>query len=563
MGSGAMTNSIVDISKADVIVIFGCDPTESHSIIGSEIMKAKEKGALLLVVDPRRTRLAKIADVHLQLRVGTNIALLNGLINTIFENGWDNKKFLEERCEHFDLVRKHVKDYPLDKVAEITGVPTDQLKQFARIYSKARAAFLAYGMGVTQYVSGTNNVLALSNLVLTCGHVGRPGTGMNPLRGQNNVQGACDMGCLPGDMPGYQNPNDPDVRAKFEHSWGTPVADQPGITSMNMNELALEGRFNGLMIFGEDPVVTDPDQNCVARALRSMDTLVVVEMVMTETARLADVILPAASFAEKGGTFTNCERRVQRVRKAVNPPGECMGEWQILKELAKRFGTPGFDWETPEDIFNEITDVTPNYSQMSYQRLDEAKGLQWPCTTHHPDGNPVLHKRSFPQGRARLMPVHYLPPEENPDDDYPFYLTTIRLHFHYGCGSMTRKSPILERESPEGLLFMNPRDGANNGLYNSAPVGVRSRRGYLETRVHLTDQVPPGLVSLPYHFKDTPSNQLTNDVQDPTTGMPELKACAVRIEPLDRSMQPRPIQILRDENYEPAVEEAGADYVRV
>lgn len=546
LGSGAMTNSIGDVRKADVIVVFGCDPTESHSIIGSDIMKAKQDGALLMVVDPRRTRLAEIADVHLQLRLGTNVALLNGLVNIILQRDWQNDAFLSERCENLELLRKSVAEYTPERVEEITGVPVDQQVQFARLYSHARAAFLAYGMGVTQYVSGTNNVMAISNLALVCGQVGKPGSGINPLRGQNNVQGACDMGCLPGVFPGYQSTDDVNVRKKFAAIWGTSVAEHPGMTSLGMNEAALHDQFHAMMIFGEDPVVTDPDQNQVTKSLKKLDCLVVVEMVMTDTARLADVVLPAASFAEKEGTFANCERRVQRVRQAVNPPGDCLSDWQIIQKLAHKFEANGFDWQCSEEIFDELVSLVPIYSQMSYPRLDSSKGLQWPCDIHHPDGSSVLHERSFPNGKARLMPLHHLPTAEQPNSEYPYYLTTIRLHFHYGCGSMTRKSPLLERENPKGLLFMNPRDANNQQLFNHAPVGVRSRRGYLETRVIVTDQVPPGLVSIPYHFYDTPSNQLTNDAQDPITRMPELKACAVRVEPLARDAEPRSIHILRE-----------------
>lgn len=545
LGSGAMTNSIGDVSKADVIVVFGCDPTESHSIIGSDIIKAKEAGALLLVVDPRVTRLAKMADVHLQLRLGTNVALLNGLVNIILNRGWENKAFLTERCDHLDLLRKSVEEYTPEKVLEITGVPVDQQFQFARLYSHARVAFLAYGMGVTQYVSGTNNVIAISNLALVCGQVGKQWSGINPLRGQNNVQGACDMGCLPNVYPGYQSTDDPAIRQKFSTAWGTSVAEKPGMTSLGMNEAALVDQFHAMMIFGEDPFVIDPDQNQVTKSLKKLDCLVVVEMVMTETAQLADVVLPAASFAEKDGTFANCERRVQRVRLAVDAPGACLSDWQIISRLAKRFDAKGFDWSNSEEIFDEFAALMPIYSQMSYPRLESAKGLQWPCDIQHPDGSSVLHERSFPIGKARLMPVHYMPTAEQPDSQFPYYLTTIRLHFHYGCGSMTRKSPLLERESPKGLLFMNPRDASNQKLFNHAPVGVRSRRGYLETRVIVTDQVPPGLVSIPYHFFDVPSNQLTNDAQDPVTRIPELKACAVRVEPLPLSKEPRNIHALR------------------
>ncbi|OQX39121.1 MAG: formate dehydrogenase subunit alpha [Oceanospirillales bacterium LUC14_002_19_P2] len=547
LGSCAMTNSIGDIEKADVVVVFGCDPTESHCIIGSEIIKAKERGALLLVVDPRKTRLAGLADVHLQLRLGSNVALLNGLLNIIFEKGWENKAFRDEHCQHLDLLKSNVKEYPPEVVSRITGVPEDQLVQAARIYSHARAAFLAYGMGVTQYVSGTNNVMAISNLALSCGHVGRPGTGINPLRGQNNVQGACDMGALPGVYAGYQSTDDPAMREKFSRAWGCEVADKPGMTSLGMNEATLSGQFHAMMIFGEDPVVTDPDQNQVSKVLNRLDFLLVVEMAMTETARFADVILPAASFAEKDGKFTNCERRVQRIRKAIEPIGDCLPDWQIIGKLARAFGAEGFDWPSAEAVFDEFSALMPIYSRMSYPGLEQHGGLQWPSDSRSPDGTAILHQKSFPNGKARLMPLHYLPPAENPDAEYPYFLTTIRLHFHYGCGSMTRKSPLLERETPMGLLFMSPQNAANQGLFNNAPVGVRSRRGYVETRVVITDQLPPGLVSMPYHFDDTPSNQLTNDAQDPVTRMQELKACAVRVEPLDPAERPKPIQVLREQ----------------
>ncbi len=547
LGSGAMTNSIGDIAKADVVVVFGCDPTESHCIIGSEIMHAKERGALLIVVDPRKTRLAHMADVHLQLKLGSNVALVNGLLNIIFSKGWENKAFLEEHCQYLDLLKTSIQDYPPEEVSKLTGVPVDQLIQAARIYSHARSAFLAYGMGVTQYVSGTNNVIAISNLVLSCGQIGRPGTGINPLRGQNNVQGACDMGALPGVYPGYQSTDDPVMQEKFSKAWGYPLPTRPGMTSLGMNEATLQGQFHAMMIFGEDPVVTDPDQNQVSKVLKKMDFLVVVEMSMTDTASFADVVLPASSFAEKDGTFANCERRVQRVRKAIEPIGESLPDWRIIGRLARRFGYSGFDWNCAEEVFDELSGLIPIYSGMSYPRLEQHGGLQWPCNNHAPDGTPILHRKGFPNGKARLIPLHHQSPAENPDAEYPYFLTTIRLHFHYGCGSMTRKSPILERETPSGLLFMNPQDAKNQGLFNNAPVGVRSRRGYIETRVVFSDQLPPGLVSMPYHFDDIPSNQLTNDAQDPVTRMPELKACAVRIEPLSPTARPRPIKELREQ----------------
>ncbi|TNE82600.1 MAG: formate dehydrogenase subunit alpha, partial [Gammaproteobacteria bacterium] len=406
-------------------------------------------------------------------------------------------------------------------------------------------AMIFYGMGITQYVSGTNNVIALSNLALVCGQIGRPGTGINPLRGQNNVQGACDMGCLPNVYPGYQAVDDPAVRDKFGRAWGVEVPAVPGLTSLGMSKAALEGAFRGLILFGEDPIITDPDQNQERLALSKLDLLVVAELTMTDTARMADVVLPAASFAEKSGTFTNCERRVQHVQQALPAPGEARGDWQWLAAVARQLGSDQLEWADSEAVFREMAALTPSYSAMSYARMDESHGLQWPCTADAPDGTAVLHRGHFPIGRARLIPLHPIAIDEPADEAYPLLLTTNRLHFHYGCGSMTRKSPLLERETPAGLLFISPEDARQLGIGERAPVGVRSRRGYLETRAMITEDLPPGLVCMPYHFREAPSNQLTNNAQDPVTKMPELKACAVLVEPLPAGRAPRSLDQIR------------------
>ena len=540
LGSGAMTNSIDDVGKADVIMVIGADPTENHAIIGGQIMQAKLRGAKLIVVDPRKTRLAKVADLHLQLKIGTNIALLNGLLNIIFAHDWQNDEFIARRCEGFDTLKAHVADYNVEKVAAITGVKGADLVSAAKLYSQANAAFLAYGMGITQFVSGTNNVIAVSNLALSCGQIGREGTGINPLRGQNNVQGACDMGCLPNVYPDYQNSTDKKVREKFSDAWHTEVAKYPGLTSLGMSHQARHGNFKGLLIFGEDPVVTDPDRNKVAQGMSAMDLLVVIELSMTETAKMADIVLPAASFAEKQGTFTNCERRVQLIQKAVEPPGEARIDWQILSELAKEMGLPELmNWQTSEQIFDEMTQLTDSFSGMSYPRLEQNNGLQWPCNKEHPDGCRCLHSSTFPIGKGKLISVDHEPTDEVPDHDYPFWFTTMRLHFHYGCGSMTRQSPLLERETPNGLLFIHPQDALDLGLKSHQGVTISSRRGCVETRIEISDQVSPGLLSMPYHFKEAPSNLLTNNAMDPSTEMPELKVCAVKLVPLPENQPPR------------------------
>jgi formate dehydrogenase alpha subunit len=540
LGSGAMTNSIDDVGRAEVILVIGADPTENHAIIGGKIMAAKLKGAKLIVVDPRMTRLAQVADLHLQLNIGSNIALLNGLVNIILQRGWQDTEFLARRCEGLQVLKEQVAAYPLDKVVEITGVSGQLLVETAKLYSHAKTAFLAYGMGITQFVSGTNNVIAVSNLNLVCGQIGRPGTGINPLRGQNNVQGACDMGCLPNVFPDYQSVAEQHVREKFARAWKTSVSDTPGLTTLGMAKQARLGNFSTLLIFGEDPVVTDPDQNNVAKGLNAMDLVVVVELTMTETAKRADVILPAACFAEKQGTFTNCERRVQLLHQAVEAPGEAKADWQILALLAEKMNMgQHMNWPNSEHIFLEMAGLCHSFSGMTYPLLAQHHGLQWPCNELHPLGTPYLHAGEFPIGKAKLIPVEYCATAEIPDSDYPFWFTTQRLHYHYGCGSMTRQSPLLERETPDGLLFIHPQDARDLGLIEHQGVAVKSRRGYLETRIIFSEQVSPGLLSMPYHFKETPSNLLTNDAMDPVTEMPELKACAVNIIALPLNHKPR------------------------
>jgi len=547
LGSGAMTNSTKDLFETQVIVVIGADPTENHSVLGGQVMRAKLAGAKLIVIDPRVTRLAKLADIHLQLTPGSNIALINAMIQVILANQWHDEAFIAHRCDGFEALAKQVAEVTPESVGEVTGLDAKMIRQAAEYYSKADRAMILYGMGVTQFVSGTSNVIALADLALVCGHIGKPGTGINPLRGQNNVQGACDMGCLPNVFPGYQLADEADVQQRFASSWGCEVAKTPGLTSLGMSKAALEGQFRAQILFGEDPVVTDPDQNHVREAYKSLDLLVVAELTMTETAKLADYILPAASFAEKAGTFTNCERRVQRINPAMMPIGESMGDWQWLQALANRMGSDALSWHSSEEVFDEMASLTPSYQGMNYAKLAENHGLQWPCNDAAPNGTTILHQSRFPIGRARLTPVHYVPIAEPADEQYPLILTTNRLRVHYGCGSMTRKSPLLEREIPPGILSINPQDAQLLGISLYSPVGVRSRRGYIETRAMITDDVPPGLVSMPYHFKEAPSNQLTNTAQDPVTKMPELKACAVAVEALPEGHLPNPVWQLHGE----------------
>jgi len=532
LGSGAMTNSAKDIFNTDLIMVFGANPTENHSILGGQIMQVQQQGCELIVVDPLVTRLAKLTPMHLQLKLGSNIALINAMLQVIIAEKWFDRVFVEQRCEGFEQLAEHVKNITPESVVDITGIDAALIRQAAKAYSQAKRAMLFYGMGITQYMSGTNNVISLANLALICGHIGKPGTGVNPLRGQNNVQGACDMGCLPNVYPGYQAVADSQCQEKFTHHWKTDIAKQPGLTSLGMTKAAADGSFRGLILFGEDPVVTDPDQNHVKAALKQLDLLVVAELTMTETAKLADIILPAASFAEKEGTFTNCERRVQHISQALPAKGSAKGDWQWLQALAQRMGSQQLDWANSEQVFIEMATVTPPYHAMTYAKIIQRQGLQWPCTKDSPDGRSILHQHSFPIGKAKLIPVNYTEVDETIDKQYPLQLTTNRLAYHYGCGSMTRKSPLLERETPPGILFINPVDAQQLNISNHTEVMVRSRRGHVETRALVTKDVPVGVVSMPYHFKEAPSNQLTNTAQDPVTKMPELKACAVMVVPV-------------------------------
>jgi formate dehydrogenase major subunit len=530
LGSGAMTNSIADLERADCVLVFGADPTENHPIIGARILAAKARGACLIVADPRRIRLAHFADLHLRHRLGTDIPLVNAMLHAIFANGWERGEYLAARCEGEAALRASVAGWTPARAAAVTGVPAADIVRAARCYATTERAFLAYGLGVTQHVCGTENVIALSNLALVTGHVGVEGAGINPLRGQNNVQGACDMGALPDVYSGYQRVADPVARAKFEAAWACSLPDRPGRTTLAMQEAARAGALRALVVIGQDPAVTDPAQRDVHRALGSLDALVVLELFLTETARLADVVLPVASFAEKDGTFTSTERRVQRVRRAVAAPPGARADWEILEALAARLGR-SMGFRSAEGIFSEMAALTPSYGGMSWERLGVLGGLQWPCVSPTDPGTSVLHRERFARGKARLIPLDDVPPAEHPDAEFPLSLTTFRLHHVYGSGSMTRRAALLERENPPGLLWINPADACVRRIATGSPVRVRSRRGEVTTRALVSADVPVGTVAMPYHFAEAPPNLVTNDALDPVARMPELKVCAVAVDP--------------------------------
>ncbi|HUX15690.1 MAG TPA: formate dehydrogenase subunit alpha, partial [Phycisphaerae bacterium] len=432
-GSGAMTNSIADLDQADVIFVIGSNTTECHPIIGAAVKRAVRFGKTrLIVADPRVIELAEMADLHLQQRGGTDVALINALIHVILAEGLEAKAFIAERTEGFEDLRRAVEPYNPQMAAKITGVPAEKIVEAARLYAKAGDASIIYSMGITQHTTGTDNVLALANLAMVTGNIGRPGTGVNPLRGQNNVQGACDMGALPNVYPGYQAADDAAVRAKFEKAWGVRLPPAPGLTVVEILNAAAEGKVKALYCLGENPMLSDPDLTHVEEALKALDFLVVQDIFLTETAQLADVVLPAASFAEKDGTFTNTERRVQRVRKALPPPGEARADWKILSDLARQMGY-AMDYPDPSAVQDEIAALTPSYAGITYDRL-ESGGLQWPCTGRDHPGTPILHKDRFTRGRGKFHAIEFIPPKELPDEEYPFLLSTGRIlqHFHTG-----------------------------------------------------------------------------------------------------------------------------------
>jgi len=528
-GSGAMTNSIPEIEGSDCIFVIGSNTIEQHPLIASRVLRAKEKGSKLIVADPRCTPIVQFADVYLQHEPGTDVCLLNGIMNLILS--WDlaDKDFIAQRTESFEELANKVKEYPPEKVCEITGVERAALEKAARIYGEAQRASILYAMGITQHTTGVDNVICCANLAMLTGNVGRESTGVNPLRGQNNVQGACDMGALPNVYSGYQSVTDEAARAKFEKAWGVKLPDKAGLTVTEMTDAALNGSLKAMYIMGENPMLSDPDINHVKKALSSLDFLVVQDIFLSETAQLAHVVLPGCSFAEKEGTFTGTDRRVQRVRKAIEPIGDSKPDWLIISELAKKMGSKGFDYKSAEEIMDEIARLTPSYAGISYQRLDNGEVLAWPCPSKEHPGTRFLHKDVFVRGKGRFFAVDYKEPAELPDKEYPFILTTGRLMFQYHTGTMTRRIPALERELPTGFVEINTEDAKRLSIAQGEKVKVKSRRGEIEIRAFITDGIRPGVVFIPFHFAECAANALTARNIDPEAKIPELKVCAVKV----------------------------------
>ena len=530
-GSGAMTNSIAELENSDCILVTGSNTTETHPVIATRIKRAvRLNNKALIVIEPRRIDLVKHATLWLRQRPGTDIAVFNGLMNLIIQENLQDQAYIDERTENFPALREIVAKYTPEYVEQISGVPAADLRLAARLYGQAKAAAIVYAMGITQHTVGTDNVKTMANLAMLCGNVGIEGGGVNPLRGQNNVQGACDMGGLPNVFSGYQPVTDANARAKMEAAWGVKnLPDWVGLTMTGMVPAIPEGKIKALYIVGENPVISDPDSDHLVKAFKQLDFLVVQDIFLTETAALADVVLPAATFAEKTGTFSNTERRVALVRQAIPPVGDSRPDWQIIAGISRRLGYP-MDYADPEAIFEEIRQVTPSYAGITYARLTAEGGLQWPCpTTEHP-GTVYLHRGQFSRGKGAFFAIDHRNPAEMPDADYPLVLTTGRLLYQYHTGTMSRRAPGLEEKAPECLVEIAAADAMNYGITDGERVRVKTRRGEMVARATVSRKAVPGTIFIPFHFHEAAVNQLTNAALDPVAKIPEYKVCAVHIE---------------------------------
>ena len=545
-GSGAMSNSMQDVANdAKAYFVIGSNTTEQHPVLGMQIRQAvKQRGALVVVADPRRIPLVDYAAVHLQHTPGTDIALINGLMNIVLEKSWEDKAFIAERTEGYEEFKAAVAQYTPDKVAEITSVPKELLYQAAEILATNKPMAVLWAMGITQHITGVRNVMDLANLQMLLGNMGVPGGGVNPLRGQNNVQGACDMGGLPNVYPAYQPVTNAEVQKKFQAAWGAAMPPKVGLTVTEMIPGAAEGKIKALYILGEDPVMSDPDTAHLRHCLEECDFIVLQDIFPTETAPYADVLLPGVSFAEKIGTFTNTERRVQMVRKAVEPPGEAREDWRITADLARRvLAAPqdtrkieasapqgGWDYSGPAQIMAEINALTPSYAGVTYERLERGETFQWPVKDATHGGTPVLHIGKFARGLGKFAPIEHVPPAELPDDEYPMILSTGRVLYHYHGGEMSRRAQGLMAIYPQPLIEVNPDDAERLGLNGRKRVRVTSRRGSIEAEAQVTDRVPPGMVFANFHFPQASANQVTISALDPVAKIPEYKVCAVKVQ---------------------------------
>lgn len=541
IGSSAMSNSIAEMEHLDTFIVTGSNTTETHPVISNFLKRAVRKnGAKLIVIDPRKIELTDFATLWLRQRPGTDVAVWQAMAHVVVTEKLYDEAFIRERTEGFDEYIESLEHATPEWAEEITGVPADDIREAARMYAKAGAAAIYWGMGISQSTHGTDNTLAITNLALMCGHVGKPGTGLNPLRGQNNVQGCSDSGGLPNVFTAYQPVTDEAIRQKFEREWGgVTLNPKPGLTVTEMVDGALEGRIKGMFVMGENPLMSEPNLAHARHALEELDFIVCQDIFINETGEMADVILPATSFAEKDGTFTNSDRRVQRVRRAIAPPGEARLDWEILCDLAKRLEarlgfqtTAGWDYSHPSDIWEEMRRVTPDFWGITYERIDREGGVHWPCPSLDHPGTPYLFEEEFPRGRGKFWSLEYGTNSEQPDDEYPLILSTGRVLYHWHGGTMTRRS-ALDTIWPEAAVEMHPADAERLGLQTNDWVKVASRRGEITLRVLVTGRSPEGTVFIPFHFAEAAANILTKNQIDPRAKIPDFKVCAVRVEKTD------------------------------
>lgn len=521
-----MTNSFAELEDAKCVLVIGSNTTVAHPIAGKRLMRVRGNGGRVMVADPRKTQIAKLADLHVQQNLGSDVAMINGLMHVIYQNGWHNQAFIDERTENLPELLEMIEHFPPERVEKITGVPAAQIIQMAEWYAQAEASAIVYVLGITQHTTGTDNVKSLANLAMLCGQIGRPSTGVNPIRGQNNVQGACDMGALPNVFPGYQYVTVPENVAKFEKAWNAKLSGTPGLTMIEQIEAIREGKVKGLVVFGANPVVSYPDANRVESGLGAAEFLMVIDIFPTPTTALAHLVLPAASFAESDGTFSSSERRVQRVRQAIAPLAG-KANWEVIQELSTRMGYP-LNYRSAKEIFEEMAGLTPAYGGMSFARLNE-KGLCWPCPTPDHPGTQYLHKDKFARGKGQFQAIDYRPPAEAPDPEYPFWLTTGTIFTQYLTGTMTRRCPTLHRENPEVFIEIHPVDARRLAIQPGEKIRTSSRRGMIAAKAWVTERVRPGVVFIPMHFMENAANRLTNAALDPVTKTPEYKVCAVNL----------------------------------
>jgi formate dehydrogenase major subunit len=528
-GSGAMTNTIADIEESDVILLTGTNTTENHPVLSTFVKRAvTRRGAKLIVVDPRRIKMTEFAEHWIRPNLGTDVAWINGMMHVILKEDLHDKTFIEERTEKFDEMKAIVEKYTPDYVESITGIPAQQLIDSARLYAKAPAGSILYCMGITQHTTGVDNVKSLANLAMLCGNMGIRGGGVNPLRGQNNVQGACDMGGLPNVLTAYQPVDNLDAIQRLEKAWNvTGLPTKVGLKVTEMLPKAHEGELKAMYIIGENPMVSDPDLNHAETCFDHLDFLVVQDIFLTETAQKADVVLPSKCFAEKEGTFSNTERRVQRVRKAVDPPGLAKDDWQITCEIATAMGYE-MAYDKSEDIFNELASLTPSYAGVSYPRIEHV-GLHWPCPTSEHPGTPILHGAQFTRGKGLFHAIDWIAPAELVGNEYPMSLTTGRVLYHYHTGTMTMKTEGLNERSPEAFVEIARTDAQDIGIEDGDMVTVFSRRGKIKVRARVSRKAVEGTVFIPFHFAQAAANKLTHAALDPVCGIPEFKVCAVKL----------------------------------